>query len=339
MSKNQEKKPTIEDVARQARVSVATVSRVLNQPKGAYIAAGTRRQVLAAVEDLGYRPFRAGRTLRTQISHLVALLIPDITNAFYSAIAHSVEVSLREIGYSMILCNTDETAELQDDYLDEMEQHQVAAILLLGAVDTSTLRKATGSRTPVVFLNRRAPDRCLMPFVGIDNLAAGRSVAEHFLAQRYEPIGMIHGPLASTASRERFEGFRDRLAEVGEPLPQEFIASGALTIESGYSASGHILRADARPAAIFCGNDLMAYGAYRRCAELGLNVPEDVALFGFDDNPLNDWLATWLSTVRVPYDRFGPATAQVIKNLVSNNVHDTANDVVLPYQMTIRASA
>lgn len=339
MPKNQDKKPTIEDVARHARVSVATVSRVLNRPKGAYIAADTRRQVLAVVEDLGYRPFRAGRTLRTQISHLVALLIPDITNAFYSAIAHSVEVALRELGYSMILCNTNETADLQDDYLDEMEQHQVAAILLLGAVDTPTLRKAAGSNTPIVLLNRRAPDGFEMPFVGIDNRAAGRSVAEHFVSRRYEPVGMIHGPLASTASRERFEGFRDRLAEAGRPLPQEFTASGELTIESGYNASGNILRSDARPAAIFCGNDLMAYGAYRRCAELGVNVPKDVALFGFDDNPLNDWLATWLSTVRVPYDRFGAATAQVIQNLLADNVHGAANDVVLPYQMTIRASA
>lgn len=339
MSRNQGRKPTIEDVARRARVSVATVSRVLNQPKGVHVTDDTRRQVLAAVDDLGYRPFRAGRTLRTQISHLVALLIPDITNAFYSAIAHSVEIALRELGYSMILCNTNETPELQDDYLNEMQQHQVAAILLLGAVDTPVLRGAVGSNTPIVFLNRRAPDDLEMPFIGIDNLAAGRAVAEHFLSRRYDPIGLIHGPLTSTASRERMEGFRDRLEEAGHDLADRFTATGKLTIESGYSAAGRMLSSEHRPVAIFCGNDLMAYGTCRRCAELGLNVPHDVALFGFDDNPLNDWLATWLSTVRVPYDRFGPATAQVIREIVSGATPSSSLGVVLPYQMTIRASA
>jgi len=329
--RTQDRRTTIEDVARQANVSVATVSRVLNPPKGAYVAESTRRQVLEVVDELGYRPFRAGRTLRTQVSHLVALLIPDITNAFYSAIAHSVEVALRELGYSMILCNTNESPELQGDYLEEMQQNQVAAILLLGAVDTPALRRAIDSTTPLVFLNRRAPADLQMPFIGIDNRAAGRAVAEHFLARKYHPIGVIHGPLTSTASSERFEGFRDRLAEAGHELADGFIAAGVLTIESGYTAVDRLLGDGRRPAAIFCGNDLMAYGAYRRCAEIGLRVPEDVALFGFDDNPLNDWLATWLSTVRVPYDRFGAAAAEVMREFLGGATQAHAPEFVLPY--------
>lgn len=337
------RKTTVSDVAAKAGVSIATVSRVVNHAgtAGQGVAPDTRRRVLEAINQLGYVPSQAGRTLRRQASDLVALLIPDITNAFYSAIAHSVEVALRGMGYSMILCNTDEDPELQDKYLQEMQEYQVFAVVLLGAVATSGLRRATEAGVPMTFLNRRAPEGTHMPFVGIDNFAAGRSVARHFLARGYDPVGVIHGPLSSTASRDRYDGFRKELEAGAGLLASEFTASGTLTIESGYAAAERMLRGPRHPAAIFCGNDLMAYGAYRRCRDLRLRVPEDVALFGFDDNPMNDWLADWLSTVRVPYERFGAATAELIGQLPASREDassGSAKEVVLPYQLVIRDS-
>lgn len=337
------RKPTVTDVAARAGVSIATVSRVVNHGAGAHsgVAPDTRRRVREAIEELGYVPSQAGRTLRTQASDLVALLIPDITNAFYSAIAHSVEVALRGMGYSMILCNTDEDPDLQDKYLEEMQEYQVCSVMLLGAVETRGLRRAIRAGVPMVFINRHAPEGARMPFIGIDNFAAGGAVARHFLTRGYEPIGVIHGPLYSTASRERYEGFCRTLEAGGLSLVQDFVAAGSLTIDSGYTAAERMLRGSRRPAAVFCGNDLMAYGAYRRCRDLGLRVPDDVALFGFDDNPLNDWLADWLSTVRVPYDRFGPAAAELMGRVLDSDTAESAaaaEEIVLPYQLVIRDS-
>jgi len=318
---------------------VATVSRVLNDQDRGKVSATTRARVRQAIQELDYRPTQAGRALRKLASHLVGLLIPDITNAFYSAIAHSAELAFRELGYAMILCNTDEDPSLQDAYLEEMRAHLAAAVVLLGAVDTPGLRQAVDAGTLVVFLNRKAPPGLVGPFIGIDNRAAGAEVAQHFLRRGYREIGAIHGPLASSASRERFEGFCDRLAAEGVTLAPERIAAGMLTIESGYSAAERLLRGASRPRAIFCGNDLMAYGAHRRCTEVGLAVPEDVALFGFDDNPLNDWLAPWLSTVHVPYDRFGPAAAELVRDVIAGRRSAGDREVLLPFRITLRASA
>jgi LacI family transcriptional regulator len=331
--------PTVDDVAALAGVSVATVSRVVNEKALKRASATTVAKVQRAVAELNYRPMRAGRALRTLESHLVALLIPDITNAFYSAIAHSVELALRELDYAMILCNTDESPNGQDAYLEEMQSHLVRGVLLLGAVESPGLWRAAANRLPIVYMNRKAPPGLSGPFVGIDNYAAGQAVADHFIHQGYARCGAVHGPLQSSASRERFEGYRDRLARASVELAAADVSGGSLTIESGYSAAVELLDSPSRPRAIFCGNDGMAYGVHRRCRELGLKVPGDVALFGFDDNPLNEWLAPWLSTIHVPHDRFGPAAARVLRAISGQNREEPPQTVLLPFRPVLRASA
>jgi LacI family transcriptional regulator len=331
--------PTIDDVAALAGVSVATVSRVVNEKAVKRASPATIAKVRQAIADLHYRPLRAGRMLRTLQSHLVALLIPDITNAFYSAIAHSVELAVRELDCAVILCNTEESPVLQDAYLDEMQSHLVRAVLLLGAVESPGLRRATAKGLPIIYMNRKAPPGLSGPFIGIDNYAAGRAVADYFIRQRFEHCGAIHGPVHSSASRERFEGYRDRLVGASVKLGPADIAGGSLTIESGYSAAVALLRKFPRPRAIFCGNDAMAYGAYRRCSELGLEVPREIALFGFDDNPLNKWLAPWLSTMHVPHDLFGPAAAAILRAASELRGKKAQQTVLLPFQPVLRTSA
>ncbi len=329
----------MEDVARRAGVSVATVSRIINGRAANRASPTTRQRVQDVITELHYRPLRAGRALRTKQSHLVALLIPDITNAFYAAIAHSVESAISDLGYAMILCNTDENSATQDVYLEEMQSHLVSSIVLLGAVDTPGLRRAMAAGVSVIFINRRAPPGLSGPFVGIDNYGAAELVAEQFVRQKYSHCAAIHGPLFSSASQERLEGYRDYLARAGMPLEDRYVVGADLTIESGYANAVRLLDLDPRPRAIFCGNDLIAYGAHRRCRELDLRVPDDVALFGFDDNPLNEWLAPWLSTIHVPYDSFGPATAQIVRDLDRGATVEENFEILLPYRSALRASA
>ncbi len=326
----------IQAVAQQAGVSIATVSRVLNGIKSK-ANEETEARVRAAADELGYRPAHAGRALRMRQTKLVALLIPDISNAFYSAIARSIESSLRLRDHTMILCNTNEDPELQDFYLEEMQSYHVRGVALLGAVDSPGLQLALSQGLPIAFVNRKPP-RGGGVFVGIDNRAAGRTSAGHFLSQGFAPCAVIHGPLFSSASRERFEGFVSTLTEAGQPPAPAHILHGGLSIEGGYMAASRLLAAKPYPRAVFCANDLVAYGLFRRCGELGLQVPRDIAVLGFDDNPLNDWVAPWLSTIHIPYDAFGAAVTDALVRMWDGHDAHHAGEL-LPFSLRLRGSA
>jgi len=326
----------IQTVADRAGVSIATVSRVLNGIKSR-ANEETEARVRKAADELGYRPAHAGRALRMGQTKLVALLIPDISNAFYSAIARSIETALRGRDHTMILCNTNEDPGLQDFYLEEMLSHHVHGIALLGAVDSPVLQRVLSRQLPIAFVNRKPP-RGGGVFVGIDNYAAGRAVAEHFLQQGFRNCAVLRGPQFSSASRERYEGFVSALTQAGAAPEAKNILDSGLSIEGGYSAAKRLLDRKNNPRAIFCSNDLVAYGVFRRCHELGLAVPHDLAIFGFDDNPLNEWVAPWLSTVHIPYHAVGAAVTDALARLWAGEGNPEVAEL-LPFSLILRGSA
>ncbi len=329
--------PTIGDVARSAGVSTATVSRILNGvPNKA--SETTAQRVQDAVEQLGYRPVQAGRSLSMMRSAMIALLTPDNRNAFYASIADAVQRGISATGNAMTLCNTREDPVSQDAYIEEMRSHLVSGIVLLGAVRTPGLERLLADGPPVVFVNRKCPVDSNSPFVGIDNYAAGRDVARYFLDKGYTDCAALHGPSSSSASRERFEGFRDALQAAGAALAAERVVECDLTIESGYRQATRLFENSTAPRAVFCGNDPIAYGLHRRCQELDFRVPEDIAIFGFDDNPLNEWLAPWLSTVHVPLEELGRQVSDVMRRLLEGSA-DVPARTVLAHTLTIRSSA
>jgi LacI family transcriptional regulator len=326
----------IGEVARRAGVSIATVSRVLNGITNKN-SPSTIARVKAAIEELGYRPSRAGSALRSGRSRLIALLIPDTTNAYNGAAAASVETAMRESGHVMIVCNTGEDPDLQDEYLLEMRSHLVRGLALFSAVPSPVLERFVRQGEPVVFVNRRSPVGIEAPFVGIDNHGAGREVALYFLRRGYHPIGILHGPLYSSATADRFYGFRECLARNGVLVADEHVR-GLDTSDLGecYRVASELLAVRPRPHAIFCTNDMRAYGAYRACLELGLRVPEDVALFGYDDNPLNAHIAPWLNTVRVPYALIGPAVRSCFEQIWRAGPSEPPPQIILPYELVLR---
>ncbi len=211
---------------------------------------------------------------------------------------------------------------------------------MVGAVSSPMLEKLTQEKEQIVFAIRKSPYSAPAAYVGIDQYLAARDVATHLVAQGYERIAMIHGQLASSANREMLQGFTDGLAARGISLPKYYMREApSWSIEGGYAEGSSILKLDPRPQAIFCAGDKNAYGVHRRCEELGLRVPEEVALFGFEDNPLNKWLAPWLSTVRVPYERFGPIIRKVLQQIKAGEFSDGAPQVILPHELIIRNSA
>lgn len=301
---------TIGEVAARAGVSIATVSRVMNGVANKASPA-TIAKVRRVVAELGYRPQSAGRTLRQRTSRLVAVLAANLANPTMAAIAATAETALRERGLVMVLCDTHDKPELQDEYLLEMRAHRARVIVLLGAVPSPGLSAMHRRGDPLLFVNRRSPDDPDLPVIGIDNRAAGADVADYLATRVTGAFAVVHGALHSSATADRVAGFLTRAVERGRPIAPDRVLGGVGDhLDIGYRAFGTLLSRGDVPAAILCTSDLLAYGVHRRAREAGLAVPDDLVVIGFDGNPLNVWVAPWLASVEVPYAAFGPAIAR-----------------------------
>lgn len=335
MGETSTKPPTVFDVARESGVSTATVSRVFNG-RSAAVAPGTLKRVRAAGKLLGYTPSEIGRSLRLASTRVVFMIVPDSTNDFCADVAVSVDHALNRIGLSMVLANSGEDSRQQDELLVDAEGLRPRAIILLGAIDTPKLREAAQSDRKIIFVNRKPPPSIKAPYVGIDNHAAGYTIASHFINKGYRDCAVIHGPRRYSASRDRLEGFLECMAHAGASPDSVRQVESPLTMEAGYEHGLKLLDGSPRPRAVFCGNDMIAYGIYRAVTERGLSMPDDIAICGFDDNRVNDWLAPWLTTVRVPALDFGPAVASMLD---SEREDDPGEEVLLPFSLTVRQSA
>ena len=304
---------SIRAVAAHAQVSIATVSRVVNGLAN-MATPETAARVRAAIAELGYRPSSAGRSLRQRESRLVAVIAANLANPAMTAIAASVEVALRSRGLVLALCDSHDQPELQDEYLLEMRAHLVRATVLLGAVASPKLVAMIEAGEPLLFVNRRCPGDDGQPFIGIDNRRAGQDAAAFLLAKGIRDVAVAHGHLASSATIDRIAGIGEAFATAGAPVPAErFLTThGAEHLEIGYRAADRLLSAGKPPAGLICASDMIAFGAYRRLVEAGMAPEAMPQLLGFDDNPLNPWVAPWLSSVRIPYQAYGDAVVRMI---------------------------
>jgi LacI family transcriptional regulator len=331
------KPATITSVAKQAGVSVATVSRIMNGivNKSSLV---TQQRVRAAVEELGYRPVTHGQSLRRGESRVVSVHAVNLANPTMAAIAASAESALRAAGYTMLLCDTHDQPDLQDMTLLDMRAHLVRGYVLLGMIDSVQLTNFQNHGEALIYVNRRqyGPTSTPHDFVGIDNKAAGAAVARYFKQRGLHLCGLIHGALHSPATSDRVEGYSGILLDIGQPLkPQHIFAGQGLNhLKIGYDGITHLLEQGALPDALFCSSDLIAYGAHRRLSELGIQVPRDTVLMGFDDNPLNDWIAPWLNSVSVPYPKFGQS---IVKGLEAIWNKGDRSAQILPFTIVERA--
>lgn len=329
---------SIATVAAEAGVSIATVSRIVNGIANKASPATTAR-VRAAIAALDYRPMGAGAALRQRRSRLVALLAANLANPSMAAIAAAAEVALREAGTIMVLCDTHDAPALQDEYLLEMRAQLAQAIVLLGAVPSPKLCAFRGAGEPLVFVNRHCPGDDEGPFVGIDNRAAGAAVADLFIARGIARsaahVAAIHASMTSSATADRIAGFRSGLTKRGIALDPATLATEDSPdhLQIGYRAMARLLSGRRRPRGVFCASDLIAYGAARCARERGLAVPSDVLIVGFDDNPLNDWVAPWLTSVRVPYERYGAAIVEALQSIRAGG---PPASIILPHVLVQR---
>lgn len=325
--------PSLAVVAHAAGVSPATVSRIVNGDLGR-ASAETVERVRRIVSELGFRPNHAGRSLRRRESQIVAMLSPNLDNPAMAAIAASTENALRDAGYVMILCDTHDRPELQDEYLEAMRAQLARGYLLVSAVPSPGLRAAMERNEPLVFVNRRNP---MGPgaFVGIDNTRAGADAADHFHRLGITDLAVVYPAVPSSSIAERVEGFVLRCSQHGVPEAsiRRATGEGPTHLEIGYEAMKRLVAAGGWPRGILCPSDLMAYAAYRLATETGLSIPDDCCVVGIDDNTFNAWIAPWLSSVSIPYREFGPV---VVEQLVARWGGAPVSDRILPHEFIAR---
>ena len=327
---------TIEDVAREAGVSRQTVSRAINAKDE--ISAETRDRVLRAVKALGYRPSSVARGLATRHTFTIGLVVPDITNPFFPEIARGVEDVARAAGYSVFLCNTDESPEQEAQVLYSLASQPVDGIVLCGSrIGEDRLADFVDTYQPLVLMNRNFEH----PQVGLAlvNSAQGMGLAvDHLVAKGHSRIGLLAGPPSSPSSQRRVASYERRMGEHGLSIPDCKIVRGAPTLEGGYQSVGELFRRSPDVTGIVCYNDLIALGAVNWCQERGRRVPEDCAIVGFDDIRLASMVRPSLTTIHV--DKYGLGNRAMERLLEMFADPETASTpIVLDVELVVRESS
>jgi LacI family transcriptional regulator len=307
------RKVTIRDVARHARVSVATVSHVINGTH--YVSPQLRKQVLEAIEALDYRPNRLAQALNSRTIPLLALIVPDISNPYWSQVARAIQDITDLHDYSLIVCSTDGLLEREVRFLRSLLGWISGLILHPYHVTHKQVSQSMGKTIPVVILGdfvtaEEYPahwDR-----VGGDNQGGAQSAVEHLIQLGHRRIAFIQGPADTPTSIRRLAGFRRAFAVAGLPVSEALLVRGDYTQEGGRQAMDALLDRPDPPTAVFCANDLSAFGALETAKRRGFAIPQELSIVGFDDIDEAAHLAPPLTTIRQSPRQLGTMSARTL---------------------------
>ena len=322
---------TIKDIAEQTGVSYATVSRTLNHLSG--VSPATRDKVLAAAEEMGYRPNIHARSLKTNKTNTIALVLPDISNPFFADIAYAVDEYAFKHGYTTVVCNTNWNEELEKMHLDQLQNQRVDGIIYKPAgklpVDLS------GVSIPSVILSCIPGEN--NNYIEIDNYKGGQIAADHLIGCGYKHFAFIGGSKNSQSNEIRINGYRDRLAEHGFKLDKSHILYGGFSIESGCKMAKVLLEKFPEVDGIFCGNDVIALGVLQHLMEINKRIPEDIGVIGFDDIMLAGLPQIQMTTVAQPRSQMGILSAEMLINNIDNK-DDQKHHIMLEPELVVRRS-
>jgi len=275
----------IKDVAEHAGVSSATVSRVLsNKP---HVREELKERVHKAVAELSYEPNRVARSLRSQRSTIIGLVISDIRNSFYNTVVRAIEDVAFEQGYAVFLCNSDENPDKELFYLNLLKAEKVAGVIITPARENaSNSNSLINADIPVVAVDRQIPI-FEMDSVLTNNSEASYQLVSQLIAKGHKRIAAVLSDLSITTGRERFEGYKQAILDAGLEFSDDLVRSGLPIAEDGYKLTRVLLEPKQRPTALFTGNELITLGALKAIYEMGLSIPQDIELASFDKL---DWI-------------------------------------------------
>ena len=326
---------TIKQVAARAGVSFTTVSHVVNRTRPVSDAA--RMRVERAIAELGFFPSAVARALKTSQTRILGVIVPNITNPFFSELMRGIEDACERNQYAVFLCNGDDDRDRQGRSIDTLLERRVDGVLLATPTGPAAeiARRLTGARMKTVIVDRRVTgldaDRVL-----IDHPAGARLAVEHLLALGHRRIACLAGPSSFAVGRARVAGWRKALARAGIRARDGWLAEGEFSAESGHELT-HRLLAQEDVTAIFASNDLLGIGALRAAAELGRAVPRKLSVIGFDGIEMGAFTYPALTTVGYPIRAIGETAATVLIERIAGR-HTATRDVVVAPRIIARES-
>lgn len=325
---------SIKDVADAAGVSIATVSRVLTDKP--HVSEELRQRVMRAVNSLGYRPNRIARSLRTQQSATIGLVVSDIRNPYFTAVSRAVEDIAYQNGMSVYLCNTDEDPGKEQMYLSVLRNENVSGIIFSPTRQTAENFAQLNLDVPTIAIDRPIQsDR--VDSVLIDNQAAACRLAEHLILNGFRRIGALFGSASSTG-RERRLGFEQALKEHGLPLRPDLTRYMPAKVQAGHQVALEMLDSGAPPQAFYTSNSLLLAGALMALRDRNLQIPEDVGLAGFDNVDWTVLVQPAITVIAQPTDEIGRTATELLLQRIEDPERP-ARQVILKSQLLERASS
>jgi LacI family transcriptional regulator len=331
---------TLREVAEHAGVHPATVSRALNPQTRQMVSRDTLERVLDSARELNYRTNAIARSLRTQRSQTVGVVIPDIANPLFPRIVRGIDDALQEIRYTSLVTYTDGRDDRLMERFDLLRQRGVDGLLVATARHSdAALDALAGAGVPVVQINRRSQNRAI-PSVTPDDRGGIRSAVDFLAGLGHTKIAHLAPPRSHSTGRERIAGFRAAMRRAGLEVRSEFIESGrAVTLEEGARLCAALLEAHPEVTAIVAGNDLMALGCYDALRTAGLRCPDDISIIGFNDMPFAERFDPPLTTVRFDHYEMGAAAVGVLlRRLRAPDGEPAAVHLELETRLVVRGS-
>ncbi len=327
---------TIKDVAREAGVSIATVSRVFND-KG-LVSTTTESQVRAVASRLNYWPNAMARSLITNRTHTLGVLLPDLHGEFFSGVIRGLDVTARREGFHLLVSSSHSGIDELASALRSMRGRIDGLVVMAPDVESMGSIRGWAGDVPIVLIDPRT-EFTEHDSVAIANVEGAQAMVQHLLSLGHRSIATVSGPVRNVDARQRLAGYRAGLREVGAERSRRLELAGDFTEPSGYQAVAALLALDPRPTAVFVANDHMAVGVLRALAEAGVRVPDDMAVAGFDDIETARYLSPPLSTVRVDRFQLGARALQRLLHRTRAGAPAEAHrHEVLPTSLVIRQS-
>lgn len=331
---------TIKEVAKKARVSVGTVSNVLSG--SVPVSHGLKTRVLAAIQALDYHPDHVARSLKTKATKTLGMVISDITNPFFPQMVRGAEDAAWKRGFLLITFNTDDRIERERQVLTVLRARRADGLLIVHAgdsADVSHIQASLNAGIEVVCVDR-IPTGIDVDTVSVNNTDGARDAVAHLIEVGHRRIGILIGPPALDISRQRLRGYELALEASGIPVDPRLILRGDFREESGRQLTLEMLSKPGRPSALFAGNAMMAVGALRAIAEVGLECPDDIALATFDEIPFSNVLRPQVTGVAQPVYQMGYQAAELlIDKLEHPEKHPRPVHIVLEAELRIRESS
>lgn len=327
---------TIYDVAREAGVSMATVSRVVNNNPN--VKPQTRKKVYEAIERLGYRPNAVARGLASKKTTTVGVVIPDISNSIVAEVARGIEDIANMYFYNIILCNADMRKEKEIRVINTLLEKQVDGLLFMGGRVTDDHIQAFRTSTVPIVLCATSAQNLDVPSVDIDHVGAAYDAVQALLKQGHRKIAMISGALEDLSFNYlRYQGYRKALEEAGIAFREDYVRIGNNRYEAGLEVMKYFLQLDDKPTAILAANDEMAIGAIHTVQDNGLSVPDDISIIGIDNIRMASMVRPRLTTVAQPMYDIGAVAMRLLTKLMKNEPVEEPK-VVLPHEFIERNS-